>query len=184
MGSLLLQYQESLLNINIMKFKLLLLFMLLFSVSGHAKGRFSNKINMKKFVKEYWEIDRNKSDVEASKINISKLIKKYSSKYNVDLNISDTIFILETCSIESMACYGSLCTQRERVNFKFHKKLTFISHDIFEPEEIIALSKWDKNIFKLLDEEGRLWLPSNTRYATCIIICNNIIDIDRVEYQH
>jgi hypothetical protein len=166
-----------------MKYELLFL-MLLLSVSIQGKDRFSDKVNIKKFTKEYWKIDRNKTNVEKSKTNILNLVEKFSDKYNVDLKTSDTIFILETCSVESMTCYGSLWSQKETVNFRFYKKLNFTSHNIFETEEIKALFKWNKDIFKSLDEEGRLWLPSNTRYATRIIIYNGTINIDRVDYQH
>ena len=167
-----------------MRYSLFLFFMLLFSVNMQSKGRFSDKIDMKKFTKEYWKISKNKSDVEASKINISELIEKYASKYDVDLNISDTIFILETCPIESMTCYGSLWFCKKIVNFESYKKFKFTSHNIFDAEEIDALFKWDKDIFSLLDEKGRSWLPSNIRYAARIVICNGMIEIDRAEYQY
>jgi len=185
MESLLLQQQKILLNIDIMKYIFLsLFFILIFSVNGLFKGQFSDKINIKRFIREYWEIDKNKSDIKTSKMNISKLIEKYSSKYDVDLNVGDTIFILETCSVESIICYGSLWIRKKEVNFKFHKELKFTSHGFFRPEEIEALFKWNKDIFKLLDEEGRSWLPSNTRYATRIVICNKMVYVDRIEYQY
>lgn len=149
-----------------------------------GNNRFSEKINMKKFIKEYWEVDRDKSNIKTSRTNIIKLIMKYSDKYNVNLNVSDTIFILETCSVESMMCYGSLWSQRERVDFNFYKKIRFTSHNIFGTEEIEVLFKWDKDIFKSLNNEGLLWLPSNTRDATRIIIYNGIITVDRVKYLH
>jgi len=95
---------------------------------------------MKRYAKEYWKLDKNKnkSKIEKSKANIIELTEKYSEKYSVDLYVSDTIFILETCSVESMICYGSLFTQKGRINLKYSNKLEFTSHHVFE--------EWMKNI--------------------------------------
>lgn len=168
-----------------MIYKLLLFFLLLLlSIEVQSNNRFSNRVNMKKFAKEYWELDTDKSNIELSRTNILKLVKKYSNKYNVDLNVNDTIFILETCSVESMMCYGTLWSKKEKIDFKFFKRINFSSHNIFDIEEIKALFKWDMDVFNSLNEEGSLWLPSNTRNATRIIICDGMINIDRVKYLH
>ena len=168
-----------------MVYKLLLFFLLsLFSTEVQSNDRFSNKVNLKKFIKEYREVDRDKSNIGTSEANILNLIKRYSDRYNVDLNINDTVFILETCSVESMTCYGTLWSQKRKIDFEFSKKIKFTSHRIFGADEIEALFKWNENIFKSLDDEGRLWLPSNIRDATCIIICNGAINVNRVKYLH
>lgn len=167
----------------IMIYKLLLFFsLLLSSIEVQATNRFSDKINMKKFISEYWGIDKDKSDIVTSKTNIAKLANKYSQKYNVDLNVSDTIFILETCFVESPECYGSLWSKKSKIDFRYSKKIKFSIHNIWKKEEIDALFGWDKNIFKSLDEEGSSWLPSNVRDATRIIICNGTIYTDRLKH--
>ncbi|MBB4038364.1 hypothetical protein GGR21_004303 [Dysgonomonas hofstadii] len=166
-----------------MTYRLLLFSLLsLLAIEVQSSNRFSDKVNMNKFTKEYREIDRDKSNIKKSKANIIKLIMKYSNKYNVDLSINDTIFILETCSVESMTCYGSLWSKKERIDFKIFKKFKILPHNYFKEEEINALFKWDMNIFKSLDEEGRLWLPSSSRDATRIIIGKGEVDIERAEY--
>lgn len=166
-----------------MTYKLLLFFLLsLFSIEVQNNDRFSNKVNLKRFIKEYRDIDKNKSDVEISKTKILKLVTKYVDKYNVDLNISDTIFILETCTIEYMKCYGSLWSRKGKIDYIFHKKLKLASHDFFKAEEVKAIFKWDQKIFKSFDEEGRSWLPQRTRFATRIAINKGTIYIDRIKY--
>lgn len=164
-----------------MKYKLLL-FILLFSLEGQGSNRFSDKVNMKKFTKEYWKTDRNKSNEEESKKNILKLIKKFSDKHNVDLNVSDTIFILETCSIEYSTCYGNLWSQNKSFSFISQKSFKSVSNTYFKTEEVNALFKWEEDIFKSLDEEGHLWLPQDTRFATRIVIYDGNINIERKEY--
>ena len=153
-------------------------------INAQNSNRFSDNVNLKRFIKEYLKADSYRADDELSEANVKKVVEKYVAKYRVDTNINDTIFILETRGFETRIFYGSLWNQQKRTDFviPYKKKLKLSNHRAFKEEEIEALPKWDKNIFSSLNEEGKRWITPDWHYATRIIISNGNICVERVTY--
>lgn len=168
-----------------MRHRLFLLLLSLFTLlwlQAQDSDSFSDKVNMKKFIKEYSKVDRNQSDIDRSKVRVLKLLRKYSNKYDVNLNVNDTIRIIETCFVHNSKCYGSLWYKKGRIDFEISLKLEFIPGSLYREEEVEALFKWDKELFNSLSEKGKHHLPATIRVTTRIIIGGGTINFERDEY--
>jgi hypothetical protein len=180
-----------------MTYKLIILLLGL-SIQANAQNsnRFSDKVNLKRFTKEYVKTKKYNTNGEFSKANIEKIVEKYASKYRVDTIVNDTIFILETCILESQRCFGSLWSQQKKIDYLMPytynrklnaiasnpKKLKFSNHRAFNEEEREALSKWDKSFFNSLNEKGGRWISPDWHHATRIIIGDGDICAERIKY--
>jgi hypothetical protein len=149
---------------------------------------------MKKFIKEYVTTEKYSADDELGRANIKNVVEKYATKYRVDTNINDTIFILETYILESQKYFGSLWNQQKRIDFLIpysvkksigtlnYGRFEFSNRLVFDEEEVNALLKWDKSLFNSLSEKGKRRLPSDNHYATRIIIGDGNIFVERETY--
>lgn len=168
----------------IYKIMIILVFGFSIQVSAQNSNKFSDKINLKKFIKEYIEIDKYRADTELSEVNIQNIVEESVAKYCIDININDTIFILETRILETRIYYGSLWNDHKRIDFviPYKKRLKFSNHKAFTEQERLAISKWNKNVICSLNEEGKRWINPDWHYATRIIIGNGNIYVERESY--
>jgi hypothetical protein len=171
-----------------MTHKSIIILILGFSIQVNAQisNRFSDKVNMKKFIKEYLKIDKNNIENKSLVTNIQDVIEKYVIKYRIDTNVNDTLFILETCGFETRNCFGSLWNTNKQIDFVIphRRKIKFLGHEVFKAKERLAISQWDKSIFNSLNEEGKLWINPDWHFATRVIIGNSIISVEREAYLH
>ncbi len=137
-----------------MIYRLIIIFLLGLSLQANAQdsNRFLDKVNLKKFIKEYLKADTYRADIELSEANIKSVVEKYVIKYRVDANINDTIFMLETRGFETRIFYGSLWNQCKKIDFviPYKKRLKFSNHRAFKEEERAVISKWNESIFNSL----------------------------------
>lgn len=168
----------------ICKIIIIILFGLSIQINAQDSKKFSDKINIEKFLKEYLRINKYKVDTEFNGDDIKKLVEKYAAKYRVDTNINDTIFILETCGLETRICYGSLWNKDKRIDFviPYKKKIKFSNHRAFKEEERAAAPKWNKSVFNSLNKEGKYWINPDWHHATRIIISKSRIYVEREKY--
>lgn len=171
-----------------MTHKSIIILILGFSIQVNAQipNQFSDKVNMKKFIREYLKTDKNNIENKSLVTNIQGVIEKYVIKYRIDTNVNDTLFILQTYGLETGYSYGCLWNKQKRIDFVIpHKrKVKFLEHGVFKEKERLAISQWDKGIFNSLNEESKLWINPDWHYATRIIIGNRIISVEREAYLH